>query len=158
MTTLATALRRTVLPLALALGATAALSSPASAHTVTSAAFSEYGCKWTKGYAVELESLPIHDEWTGTRLGTVHLLWNSSHGQNCVVTRRTDSLHGGPPGVISASLTVEGERLRQEYGDYSHYAAVVADAAGKCVRYSGYITGPGDWEGAATQIRFGFCG
>ncbi|WP_020540315.1 M23 family metallopeptidase [Nonomuraea coxensis] len=68
--------------------------------------------------------------------GTVHLLYNSGNGYNCVATLKKTSL--GTATATSAYLEVQGKTRVTDSGDFAYYAGPVrAAAAGKCVKWGG---------------------
>ncbi|TMR97948.1 N-acetylmuramoyl-L-alanine amidase [Nonomuraea basaltis] len=81
------------------------------------------------GYKV-IDSAPL-----GTA-GTVHLLYNTGNGGNCVATIKKTSL--GTATAASAYLEVEGKTRVTDSGNFAYYAGPVrASAAGKCVKWGG---------------------
>lgn len=70
--------------------------------------------------------------------GTVHQLYNSSTGANCVVTMKSTDIGKATP--VWATLTVTGGGSKTERGDYKYYAGpVILPAKGKCVSFSGGV-------------------
>lgn len=70
--------------------------------------------------------------------GTIFLLYNSSNGQNCVVTLKYTSV--GTPSAVSATLQVQGGTVTSDSGSFSYYAGPVKkSAAGQCVKWGGSI-------------------
>ncbi|MFB4263323.1 N-acetylmuramoyl-L-alanine amidase [Nonomuraea sp. GTA35] len=68
--------------------------------------------------------------------GTVHLLYNSANGNNCVATIKKTSI--GTATAISAYLEVQGKARVTDSGSFAYYAGPVrAAAAGKCVKWGG---------------------
>jgi hypothetical protein len=68
--------------------------------------------------------------------GTVHLLYNTGTGANCVATIKKTSL--GKATAVSAYLEVEGKARVTDSGNFAYYAGPVrASAAGKCVKWGG---------------------
>ncbi|MGN9787430.1 N-acetylmuramoyl-L-alanine amidase [Nonomuraea sp. ZG12] len=68
--------------------------------------------------------------------GTVHLLYNTANGQNCVATMKLTSL--GQATATSAYLEVQGSARKTDSGDFSYYAGPVkATAPGTCVKWGG---------------------
>ncbi|NUO98532.1 MAG: M23 family metallopeptidase [Nonomuraea sp.] len=68
--------------------------------------------------------------------GTVYLLYNSSNGNNCVVTLKAKSL--GTATATTAYLEVQGSTRKTDSGSYGYYAGpVVSAAADKCVKWGG---------------------
>ncbi|MGN9843302.1 N-acetylmuramoyl-L-alanine amidase [Nonomuraea sp. H19] len=70
--------------------------------------------------------------------GTVHLLYNSANGSNCVATIKKTSL--GKATATSAYLEVEGKARVTDSGNFDYYAGPVrASAADKCVKWGGKV-------------------
>ncbi|MCY9785351.1 hypothetical protein KIK06_15815 [Nocardiopsis sp. EMB25] len=136
----------------------ATVTAPASAHTsLTSIAFAESGCAWTKGSATILDSARILGAGH-TQIGTVNLLWNSAEGENCVVTLKSGRTHGYASYTV-AELAIEGDHYHPvEIGNYQHYAAVAAPAAGKCVQFTGIIEDTDGQRYAGGLGSWAFCG
>ncbi|CAM4146866.1 hypothetical protein NOGI109294_25980 [Nocardiopsis gilva] len=125
-------------------------ASPASAHTVGQAVRAPAGCAWISGGYSTLDSSPVKTS-SGTRYGTVYLLWSNEYRQNCVITRKTGSLHGTSTWTDATLYTQDGGTYWNR-GNLSHYAAATAAAAGKCVKYRGIIrSGKGSTGGTKAQ-------
>ncbi|MFF5260598.1 hypothetical protein ACFY4C_16775 [Actinomadura viridis] len=77
---------------------------------------------------------------SGARWGYVYLLYSNSTGKNCVVTLKTT--YHGTPSLTVAELRVENGDRPVDKGDYTHYADVQGNAAGRCVSYRGIIWDP----------------
>ncbi|NUT31650.1 MAG: M23 family metallopeptidase [Hamadaea sp.] len=71
--------------------------------------------------------------------GTVNLLWNSSLGQNCVVTLKMASV--GTPTATSAFLEPQGSTRTTDSNSYSYYAGPVKRTAPTCVKWGGSTGG-----------------
>jgi len=70
--------------------------------------------------------------------GTVHLLYNSASGDNCVATLKKTSL--GKASATSAYLEVQGGTRKTDSGDFAYYAGpIAASAAGTCVKWGGKV-------------------
>ncbi|MGN9843301.1 M23 family metallopeptidase [Nonomuraea sp. H19] len=70
--------------------------------------------------------------------GTVHLLYNSANGSNCVATIKKTSL--GKATATSAYLEVEGKARVTDSGNFTYFAGPVrASAADKCVKWGGKV-------------------
>jgi hypothetical protein len=70
--------------------------------------------------------------------GTTYQLYNTSSGQNCVVTMKTTDV--GKATHVSATLEVQGGGTKTDSGNFEYYAGPVKlPAKGKCVRYSGAV-------------------
>ncbi|TYB64941.1 N-acetylmuramoyl-L-alanine amidase [Nonomuraea sp. PA05] len=68
--------------------------------------------------------------------GTVHLLYNSANGNNCVATIKKTSI--GTASATSAYLEVQGKTRVTDSGNFAYYAGPIrAAAAGKCVKWGG---------------------
>ncbi|WP_379570360.1 hypothetical protein [Nonomuraea mangrovi] len=72
----------------------------------------------------------------GDTFGYVQLMWNGSRGTNCVATIKT--AFAGTATTTNATLSIKHGRTYTDTKSYKYYAAVVAKAAGQCVKYSGY--------------------
>ncbi|KIH99855.1 hypothetical protein LP52_04970 [Streptomonospora alba] len=125
-------------------------ASPASAHTLNQAVRAPAGCAWLSGGYSQLDSDAVETS-SGTRYGTVYLLWSNTYRQNCVVTRKTGSLHG-------TSTWTDATLYRQDGGsswnrsNFSHYAAASAATGGVCVKYRGIIrSGQGSSGGTKAE-------
>jgi hypothetical protein len=79
--------------------------------------------------------------------GAIYQLYNTSTGENCVVTIKTADVGKATP--VSATLEVQGGVSKTDSGSYEYYAGPVKlQAKGKCVRYLGRVGGTGasaDW-------------
>lgn len=71
--------------------------------------------------------------------GTTNLLWNSSLGQNCVVTLKMANV--GTATATSAFLEPQGSTRTTDSGNYSYYAGPVKRTAPTCVRWGGSTGG-----------------
>jgi murein DD-endopeptidase MepM/ murein hydrolase activator NlpD len=70
--------------------------------------------------------------------GSVHLLYNSGNGYNCVATLKSTNL--GAATAMSAFLEPEGSARTTDQGSYSYYAGPVRKhAPGVCVRWGGSV-------------------
>ncbi|MFE0458537.1 spore-associated protein A [Kitasatospora sp. NPDC058965] len=105
------------------LAATAALGWPGAASAAG------YNGACGAGYSV-IDSKPLN-------AGTVFLTWNSSTGQNCVVTIRNTP---GPAQLMSASIRLSGSgQWTNDVNYFTTYAGPVkVTAPGHCI----------DWQGA----------
>ncbi|MEU6407443.1 serine/threonine protein kinase [Microbispora sp. NPDC046933] len=80
--------------------------------------------------------------------GTTYQLYNSSTGENCVVTLKTADVGKATP--VSATLEVQGGGSKTDSGNFQYYAGPVKlQAKGKCVRYSGSVGSAGTSAGWA---------
>lgn len=135
-------------------------ASPASAHTVEQAVRAPAGCAWLSGGYSILHSDAVETS-SGTRYGTVYLLWSNTYRQNCVITRKTGSLHGTSTWT-DATLYIQNGGSSWNRSNYSHYAAATAAAGGKCVAYRGIIrSGQGSSGGIKAEggrNSWGNCG
>ncbi len=83
--------------------------------------------------------------------GVTYQLYNASTGSNCVVTLKTTSIGKASP--VSATLEVQGAGPMSDGGSFQYYAGpVIAEAKGKCVRFSGSA------GGGSTSVPFANCG
>ncbi|MEU6425878.1 serine/threonine protein kinase [Microbispora sp. NPDC046973] len=83
--------------------------------------------------------------------GTTYQLYNSSTGENCVVTIKTADVGKATP--VSATLEVQDSWSKTDSGNYEYYAGPVKlQAKGKCVRYSGSV------GSAGASAGWGNCG
>ncbi len=74
----------------------------------------------------------------GVVAGTVYLLYNSSNGNNCVVTIKHVSV--GTKNSTSAYLQVRGWQRVTDSGSYAHYAGPIrATARNTCVSWGGSV-------------------
>lgn len=72
----------------------------------------------------------------GTTYGHVYLMWHGGLKKNCVVTIKT--AFSGTATYTTAKLWVKGRsKAYTDSGKYRYYAAVIASAGGKCVKYQG---------------------
>ncbi|MFE1167502.1 spore-associated protein A [Nocardiopsis sp. NPDC058789] len=139
------ALRKTA-AVALALGISVsgvfATAAPASAAS----AIATYGNECGSGYKV------VNHRNIGSK-GTVFLTYNSSNGNNCVVTKRVST---GAAVLMEAGLKIgsSGNHYdKYEGGHFTSYAGpIYLSAAGKCVSWMGRISGT---EGKATDTNCG---
>jgi hypothetical protein len=70
--------------------------------------------------------------------GTVHLLYNSGNGYNCVVTLKSTNL--GTATAVSAFLEPEGASRTTDQGSFAYYAGPVkVHAPNVCVRWGGSV-------------------
>jgi hypothetical protein len=70
--------------------------------------------------------------------GSIHLLYNSGTGQNCVATLKSTSL--GTASAVSAFVEPEGGSRTTDSGSYAYYAGPVkVSAPGVCVRWGGSV-------------------
>jgi hypothetical protein len=70
--------------------------------------------------------------------GSVHLLYNSGNGYNCVVTLKSTSL--GTASAVSAFLEPEGAARTTDQGNFTYYAGPVrVSAPNVCVRWGGSV-------------------
>ncbi|MFC4010068.1 hypothetical protein ACFOY2_22765 [Nonomuraea purpurea] len=127
-------LQRTGVALGLALASTMFAASPASAHDLSSVVTSEQGCGWPNGSYSVLDWADIPDRRNNITLATGYLLWNGQYQENCVVTKRVGQAHG-VTGFTEAILERQGKNPVSDSGQYAHYAAVSAYAAGTCVKW-----------------------
>ncbi|MGV9382237.1 hypothetical protein ACWDRB_40950 [Nonomuraea sp. NPDC003707] len=111
---------------------------------------------------VALGTMPVADQ-TNTVRGHVHLLYNASTGEHCVVTGKSDFV--GTPTSTTATLLVKniafaGPLKYEDSGNFKYYAGPVkANAHGKCVRFQGTISSPGSAIRASGGWgSFGDCG
>jgi murein DD-endopeptidase MepM/ murein hydrolase activator NlpD len=71
-------------------------------------------------------------------VGAIFLMYNSSNGNNCVVTLKYKSV--GSASAVSATLQVEGGTVTKDSGNFSYYAGPVRkSAAGQCVKWGGSV-------------------
>ncbi|TCB98462.1 hypothetical protein E0H26_08775 [Micromonospora zingiberis] len=147
--------------LAMAVAGMVTLSaSPASAHSQAEAIAAACG----SGYGIVSDGTRAVTTPSGTVYGYVHLAYNSSNGNNCVVTRKT-SYHGTPTrtraqiGVQQANGSIV---TYDDAGDFSHYANVIRFASGRCVTYFGWIwstpTGGNGTLASGGRTTLGNCG
>lgn len=147
-------LARTVLLPVLTAFALLSTALPASAHTLDEAVRSSAGCKWSGGGYSVLDSDAVRLS-SGTRVGSVYLLWSGTYQQNCVVTLRTGAAHG-VVGTTAAYLYIQtstGYRSEHDIDAYAHFAAVPAATRGVCVGYEGSVAFGGNrgFGGRGTQ-------
>ncbi|MFC7331119.1 hypothetical protein [Marinactinospora rubrisoli] len=147
-------LKRAAVAMPMAALALVAVAVPASAHTLEEAVRSPSGCGWSSGGYDTLDSEPV-TTGSGTRYGTVYLLWSSTYQQNCVVTLKS-SYHGTSTRT-GAGLSIQDVGRYGDDGSYAHYAAVARDAAGRCVAYEGYIYSPGGTQAWGGRPSWGNC-
>ncbi|WP_240644082.1 M23 family metallopeptidase [Antribacter gilvus] len=70
--------------------------------------------------------------------GRVYLMYNSSNGNNCVVTLKSTNL--GNPTAVSAFLEPQGSTRTTDSGSYGYYAGPVKRSApNTCVRWGGSV-------------------
>jgi hypothetical protein len=121
--------------------------TPASAHTLGEAVRAPAGCAWVSGGYSTLHSSAVTTPG-GTRYGTVYLLWSNTYRQNCVITLKT-SFHGTPTWTTS-TLWLQNGLTYRERGDFGHFTATTAAAAGVCVAYRGTISSTSGSTGGTT--------
>ncbi|MGE9782536.1 hypothetical protein [Janibacter sp. G368] len=142
---------------ALALGASVVIAAPAQAHTVSSAIAN--GCG--SGYSIVKDGQRTLKTSSGKVYGYVYLTYNPNNGYNCVVTRKT-AYHGTPSKTLAriAVLNRDGSQFqRQDWANYSHFAAIKAYGKGKCVAYWGDIRNPsGTVKASNGRWKYGNCG
>ncbi|WP_460491671.1 hypothetical protein [Dactylosporangium cerinum] len=73
-----------------------------------------------------------------TTIGNVYLMYNSAAGTNCVAVLKAASV--GTATYVSAELEVQGGgTMYMDYGNFKYYDTVEGNAAGKCVKYRGFM-------------------
>ncbi|TDE60313.1 hypothetical protein E1295_00245 [Nonomuraea mesophila] len=145
------------LGLGLVLASMAFVASPASAHTIAQAVVSDQGCGWANGSYTQLKREDIWDDKNNMPLGEVYVLWNGTYQENCVVTLRVGRADG-VAGYTEAVLERQGKAIVKDVGNYAHFAAASAKAAGTCIRWTGYIKRLyGGGITGITTTRWQFC-
>ncbi|TDC07378.1 hypothetical protein E1267_13665 [Nonomuraea longispora] len=143
--------------LGLVLASVAFVASPASAHTLSQAVVSDKGCGWSNGSYTQLKREDLWDDKNNMPLGEVYVLWSGTYQENCVVTLRVGRADG-VAGYTEAMLERQGKKPITDEGNYAHYAAVSAKAAGTCIRWMGSIKRIyGGGIIATTTTRWQFC-
>ncbi|WP_051704247.1 M23 family metallopeptidase [Glycomyces sp. NRRL B-16210] len=95
------------------------------------------GNPYTAGQVCGSGFTQINQHALGTA-GTIVLMYNSSNGQNCVVTLKHTSV--GTPSAVASTLQVEGGAVTTDSGNFSYYAGPVKKAAaGQCVKWGGKV-------------------
>jgi hypothetical protein len=84
-------------------------------------------------------SMPI--TLSGTRMGTVYILYSSATGYNCVATIK--SAYVGTSTFVSANVSKSSEDPAgdaDDHGNYQYYAVAKIYAAGSCIQYYGSVS------------------
>lgn len=150
---------RAAMVLSLLAAALAFSVTPASAHTLDEAVRAPAGCAWISGTYSNLHSSPVTTS-SGTRYGTVYLLWSNTYQQNCAITLKT-SYHGTSTWT-SSSIWVQNGGHYWEQGNFAHFTSATVAAGGSCVRYEGTISSTAGSTGGTTatggRSAWGNCG
>jgi hypothetical protein len=150
-------MRSRLCSIGLAVGLAGAMGLVSATPAAAAASTPEAACG--SGYKV-LESRTVgFDKSTNKPAGRVSLLYNASNGYNCVVTMHING-YVGFGSLAEAGILVEGGSWKRDKGEYSYYAGpVYAQAANKCVKYTGgieYVDNGIFWDSYTSG--FGHCG
>ncbi|MQA87083.1 MAG: hypothetical protein GEV03_21255 [Streptosporangiales bacterium] len=100
---------------------------------------------------------PVFFPNKATVWGYVYLMYNDSTGKNCVATIKTEKV--GKKTYMFAALRVKGKSWKADDGTYKYYAGPVKKkAAGKCVKYRGFIDLGGGFYATGGREKWGNCG
>ncbi|MFC4562423.1 hypothetical protein ACFO4E_11220 [Nocardiopsis mangrovi] len=140
------------------LGVVLATAGPAAAHTLDEAVRAGDGCGWSSGGYINQDSGAATTN-SGTRLGTVYLLWSGTYQENCVVTLKThSSVHGVATWTESYLYMHPSTGFHRDGDYYSHYAAAEGPTRGVCVSYQGEIRNPSGQIARSPIVSPGWCG
>ncbi|MFU8875789.1 hypothetical protein [Micromonospora sp. SL4-19] len=102
-------------------------------YTGPSACANDFGGSWT----VVTDGHRAIKKGTAT-IGDVYLTYNSATGENCVATIKR--IYVGTETLVGANLFIYAVAgYWHDQGNYKYYAAVKYKAAGRCVKYEGYV-------------------